>query len=148
MAKIVSMRLRPSGTWFETILSGFVILVAVAFLAFVYVRTGTGHFGSYPLLVRLPSAAGLDVGKDVRVGGVKVGVVSRLTLDPHDYSVIALVSVRDDLHFPIDSVATVGSTIMGEVYLAIVPGHSARNAPSGGTIGEQPAMRRQRMVGS
>ena len=148
MSKVKSLRLRPAGSWFETILSGLVILVAFAFLAFVYLRTGTGHLGSYPLFVRLPSASGLDVGNDVRVGGVKVGEVSRLSLNPQNYSVMALVSVRDDLHFPVDSVASVSSTVMGGVYLVIVPGHSARNVPSGGTIGDGSAMRRQPITGT
>ncbi len=73
--------LQPAGNWFETIVSALVILVALTFLAFMHSRTGTGHFGSYSLTLCLPSAAGLDVGKDVRVDGVKVGSISRLSLD-------------------------------------------------------------------
>jgi phospholipid/cholesterol/gamma-HCH transport system substrate-binding protein len=95
------------GNWFDTIISAFVIVLALAFLIFLYAQTGTGHFGSYSLTVRLPSAGGLEIGKDVRVGGVKVGSVSRLSLDPKTYSAVVEVSVRDDLLLPMDSTATV-----------------------------------------
>ena len=136
---MIPQGLRPAGTWFETVLSTLIILVAVAFLIFVYARTGTGHFGSYPLSLRLPTAAGLDVGKDVRVGGVKVGSVSRLSLDPVNYSAIVEISVRDDLSLPVDSTAAVSSTVLGEVYLVIAPGHSARTAGPGAILGRLPA---------
>lgn len=142
MSESVRQRLNPPGTWFETILSAFVIFVALAFVVFLYLRTGTGHFGSYPLFVRLPSAAGLDVGNDVRVGGVKVGEISQLTLDPQNYSAIAQVSLRDDLLLPVDSIGKIGSTVMGDAYLVIVPGHATRTIGSGGTIGIIPSKHR------
>ena len=131
--------LRPAGTWFETIVSALMIFVAVAFLVFTYARTGTGHIGSYPLTVRLPTAAGLDVGKDVRLGGVKVGSVSRLSLDPVSYSAIVEISMRDDLLLPVDLTATVSSTVLGEVYLVITPGHATRTVRPGATLGLLPA---------
>jgi phospholipid/cholesterol/gamma-HCH transport system substrate-binding protein len=136
---VIPQGLRPAGNWFETIISALIIMVAVGFLVFVYARTGTGHLGSYPLAIRLPTAAGLDVGKDVRVGGVKVGSISSLSLDPVHYSAIVEISVRDDLSLPVDSTATVSSTVLGESYLAIAPGHSTRSASPGTVLGQPPA---------
>jgi phospholipid/cholesterol/gamma-HCH transport system substrate-binding protein len=130
---------RPAGTWFETIISALIILVAVGFLVFVYARIGTGHLGSYPLAIRLPTAAGLDVGKDVRVGGVKVGSVSSLSLDPVSYFAIVEITVRDDLSLPVDSTAAISSTVLGEAYLAIAPGHSTLTAGPGAVLGQPPA---------
>ena len=132
--------LRPAGNWFETIVGALVILVALVFMIFMYAQIGTHHLGSYSLVLRMPSAAGLDVGKDIRVGGVKVGSISHLALDPRDYSAIVEVDVRDDLHFSADSTATIASTPMGEVYLVINPGHGVRTVPPGGTL-IQPAAR-------
>lgn len=133
---MIPQGLRPAGTWFETVLSALMVLVAVAFLVFGYARTGTGHLGSYPLAVRLPTAAGLEVGKDVRVGGVKVGTVSSLSLDPASFSAIVEIGVRDDLPLPVDSTAAVASTVLGEVYLVITPGHAMKIAAPGATIGQ------------
>jgi phospholipid/cholesterol/gamma-HCH transport system substrate-binding protein len=126
--------LRPAGNWFETIVSTLVILAALAFLVFVYAQTGTGHLGSYSLTLRMPTAAGLDVGRDVRVGGVKVGSISRLSLDPRSYSAVVGVDVRDDLLLPTDSTAAITSTPLGDFYLVINPGHAARKIPPGGTL--------------
>ena len=133
--------LRPAGNWFETIVSALVILVAAAFIVFVYAQTGTRHFGSYSLTLRIPSAAGLDVGKDVRVGGVKVGSISRLSLDRRDYSAVVDVDLRDDLLVPTDSTAGITSTPLGDVYLVINPGRATRKVPPGGTLA-QPGARR------
>lgn len=138
MTSVASQRLARAGNWFETILSGLVILVALAFLAFLLVRTGTGHLGSYSLALRLPNATGLDIGKDVRVGGVKVGSVSRLSLD-RDYSAIVEVTMRDDLLLPTDSTAAITVTPLGEVYLTINPGHATRSVPPGGVLAARPA---------
>ncbi|HUE65231.1 MAG TPA: MlaD family protein [Rhizomicrobium sp.] len=133
--------LRPAGNLFETIVSALVILVALAFLVFVYKQTGTGHFGSYSLTLRMPSAAGLDVGKDVRVGGVKVGSISHLSLDRKDFSAIVQFDMRDDLLLPADSTAAITSTPLGDVYLVINPGHAVRKVSPGGVL-MQPGARR------
>ena len=140
--------LRPAGNWFETIVSALVILVAAAFIVFVYAQTGTRHFGSYSLTLRMPSAAGLDVGKDVRVGGVKVGSISRLSLDRRDYSAVVDVDVRDDLLLPTDRqlasprhpwVMSIWSSILAALHPQVPPGGTLaqpgarRVAPAGGT---------------
>ena len=133
-----SGRLQPAGNWFETIVSALVILVALVFLLFMYARTGTGHLGTYSLTLRMPSAAGLDIGKDVRVGGVKVGSVSGLSLDGRDYSALVEVAVRDDLLLPVDSTAAITVTPLGDVYLTISPGHAARTISPSGTLMAMP----------
>ena len=96
--------LRP-GNIFETLVSGLVIVVAVLFVGFIAMRTGTGHLGSYDLRVRLADAGGVKVGGDVRLGGTKIGTVLSLQLDPADYSAVLDVQVRDDLALPVDSTA-------------------------------------------
>ena len=121
--------------WFGIFMGAAVICVALAFLAFLYAKTGTGHLGSYSVTVRLPNVEGLDIGKDVRIGGVKVGSVSGLSLDPTTYSPKVTVTIRDDLSLPVDSTATVASTFMGETYLVITPGHRNRIVLPGGAFG-------------
>lgn len=120
---------------FETIVSGLVIVVAVGFVLFMAVRTGTGHLGSYVMRVRVSDATGLSLGSDVRVGGVKVGTISGLYLDPKTYGASVQVRMRDDLSLPVDSTAAVSSSVMGDTYLSIAVGHAARSVPPGGTFG-------------
>lgn len=117
---------------FETIISGLVILVAVAFAIFMNTETGTGHLGSYPLTIRMRDAAGLSVGTDVQIGGVKIGSVSALDIDPRTYTAVVTIRIRDDLSLPEDSRAAVASTLMNDTYLAITPGHARRVLAPGG----------------
>jgi phospholipid/cholesterol/gamma-HCH transport system substrate-binding protein len=134
--------LRP-GNVFETIVSGLVIIVAITFLVFVVVRTGTGHLGSYSLRIRLADAGGLRVGNEVRLGGTRVGSVAGLWLNQSDYSATVQVSIRDDLALPVDSQAGVSSSIFGDQYLAITPGQAARTVlPDGELVAGKASPRR------
>jgi phospholipid/cholesterol/gamma-HCH transport system substrate-binding protein len=123
------------GNIFETIVSGLVIVVAILFIGFVAKRTGTGHLGSYDVRIRLADAGGVKAGSDVRLGGTKIGSVLNLRLDPADYSAVLDVRIRDDLALPVDSVAGMSSSTLGEGYLSITPGHADRKVQPGGELG-------------
>ena len=73
--------------WGETILGAVVAVVAIGFFAFAAAQAGqTGASGGYDLIARFQRVDGIDVGSDVRVSGVKVGVVRAVALDPRDLS--------------------------------------------------------------
>jgi phospholipid/cholesterol/gamma-HCH transport system substrate-binding protein len=131
---VPNANVRP-GNVFETIISGLVIAVAVVFVGFIAMRTGTGHLGSYELRVRLADAGGVKAGSDVRLGGTKIGSVLKLRLDPADYSAVLDVQVRDDLALPVDSMAGISSSTLGEGFLSITPGHADRKIQPGGELG-------------
>jgi phospholipid/cholesterol/gamma-HCH transport system substrate-binding protein len=136
-----------SGGPFENILSALVVAAAVAFLVFMLVRTGTGHLGSYPMTILLPDAAGLKLGTDVRLGGVKVGSVTGLALDS-DYNAVVQVRVRDDLALPVDSSAGLASPVMGDVYLALKPGRAGKTVPAGGELSHPRPIRHHAAAGT
>lgn len=117
---------------FETIVSALVIAVALAFLVFIQMRTGTGRLGSYELRAQMPSADGLTINADVRVGGIKVGSITGLTVAPGNYGAIVRFQLRDDLFLPSDSAFNVTSPGMGGAYLTIQPGHSQKRIAAGG----------------
>jgi phospholipid/cholesterol/gamma-HCH transport system substrate-binding protein len=107
----------------ETVIGAIVIAVAVIFLAFAYMRTGTGGFSGYELNARMPKVDGLGIGTDVRLGGIKIGSISDLTLDPKTYLVTVHMRIRDDIKIPSDSSVLVTSAgILGSSYLSITPG--------------------------
>lgn len=126
-----------AGNVFETIVSGLVILVAIAFVVFLVARTGTGHLGSYDLQLRLADAGGVKPGSDVRLGGTKIGSVLSLRLDPKDYSAVLDVRVRDDLSLPADSTAQIASSGLGEQFVSINPGRSESKVQPGGELGRR-----------
>ena len=47
----------------ETLIGAVVVVVAIAFLAFAYLRTGSGSLSGYELNVRLSKADGLGIGQ-------------------------------------------------------------------------------------
>jgi phospholipid/cholesterol/gamma-HCH transport system substrate-binding protein len=126
---------------FDTILAAGMILAALAFVTFMYVRTGTGRLASYELTARIPNAAGLDLGSDVRIGGVKVGRISGLSLDQSRHLAVVHMKERDDLAIPADSRLVVEAPLGGSLYLTIRPGHGAAIAPGGSFPSPAPTKR-------
>lgn len=100
-------------------LSALVILVAVGFAMFFFRQTGTGHLGSYTLEVSLADASGLTAGSEVRLAGAKIGSITGVTLEQPSYRALVEVQIRDDLLLPADSRASVSSSPISGVYLAL-----------------------------
>lgn len=120
--------------WFDILLAASMVVLAVAFLGYLQLRTGTGRLGSYELTGRIADAAGLDVGSDVRIGGVKVGSISALELDQKRHLAVVHMALRDDLTIPADSRLTVTAPVVGSLYLTILPGHAKSALPEGGSF--------------
>jgi phospholipid/cholesterol/gamma-HCH transport system substrate-binding protein len=101
-----------------------VVAVAAGFLAFGLQRTGaTASGGEYELVARFPNAAGISVGTDVRVSGLKVGRVSSQSLDPKTFQAVVTLSVDHSLSLPLDTSAAITSeSLLGGSYIALVPG--------------------------
>jgi len=135
MALPVPQASGQGGNLFETIISALVIAIALAFGIYFFVQTGTGHFGSYALRTNMADASGLSAGSEVRLSGAKIGSVSTVSLDKKSYRAVVEIRIRDDLFVPVDSTVTVSASAMGEIYLALKPGHSDIMLPKDGVIG-------------
>jgi phospholipid/cholesterol/gamma-HCH transport system substrate-binding protein len=119
----MSSRVMQQNNVAETLIGAVVIAVAVGFLAFAYLRTGSGSLSGYEVNAKLPKADGLSVGTDVRLAGIKIGTVTDLTLDPKTYLVTVHMSVRNDIKLPVDSsVLVTQAGFLGGQYLSITPG--------------------------
>lgn len=119
----------------ETIIGAIVVAVAVLFIAFAYMRTGTGSLSGYEIQARMPKVDGLGVGTDVRLSGIKIGSVSDLTLDPKNYLVTVHMNIRDDIKVPDDSSLIVTSSgLLGSSYISLTPGGSDKMLAAGGMI--------------
>ncbi len=129
------MSARSQNNIAETIIGAVVVAVAVGFLAFTYMRTGSGSLSGYEVLARLPKVDGLGIGTDVRVSGIKVGSISDLVLDPNNYLVTVHMNVRSDIKLPTDSSMMITSSgLLGSSYLSIAPGGDEKMIPPGGYI--------------
>lgn len=109
----------------ETIVGAVVLVVALGFGMFAYNSSSVKTVDGYELKARFSSADGLGLGSEIRVGGIKVGVVSDMDLDTKTYEAIITMQVRDDVKVPDDSTAAVVSSgLLGSKYVEIAPGGS------------------------
>ena len=121
--------------WGETILGAIVAVVAIGFFAFAAAQAGqtTGSEG-YDLTARFQRIDGINVGSDVRISGVKVGVVRAVALDNETYLARVTMVVNNGVTVPDDSTARIASDgLLGGAYVAIEPG-SMDPIPAGGEI--------------
>ena len=121
---------------FEILLSGAVILVATGFFLFAYTSTGGAALSDYELTVRMTHADGIKPGSDVRVGGVKVGDVSSLSLE--HYIAVMHIRLRDEVKIPKDSSLSVSADgLTPGSYLVISPGRSSETLAPGSVLAQR-----------
>jgi phospholipid/cholesterol/gamma-HCH transport system substrate-binding protein len=121
--------------FFEVLLSAAVVVVAVSFLTYTNVITGAARPSDYQLKADMAHADGLSSTSDVRIGGIKVGSVSDLALDPKTYKAVVRLRIRSDVQIPVNSIISVASGGLSPgSYLAIAPGTSSRALAPGSTI--------------
>ncbi|MCR9257151.1 MAG: outer membrane lipid asymmetry maintenance protein MlaD [Alphaproteobacteria bacterium] len=119
----------------ETILGAVVLAVAAFFLAFAFTATGQGTVSGYEVKARFSQVGGLKPGADVRIGGIKVGVITEQGLDPETYQAEITFTVQDDILLPLDSSAKIASDgLLGGTYLELQPGGDFDMIEPGGAI--------------
>lgn len=106
----------------ETVMGAVVLVVAFGFLAFAYQNSGVKKVEGYAVSAKFNNITGLSLGSDVRVGGIKVGVVSDMSLD-ENYQAVTTMQLKSDVKIPLDSTAAVvGDGLLGSKFVAIEPG--------------------------
>jgi phospholipid/cholesterol/gamma-HCH transport system substrate-binding protein len=109
----------------EPILGAVVVVLAAVFLYFAYNSAGERSAEGYALTARFSGIDGLEAGNDVRVSGVKVGQVTRISLEPGTFQAMVQLTVEPNLKLPTDTVATISSDgLLGGKYLGLLPGGS------------------------
>jgi len=110
----------------ETLIGAVVLAVAGGFL---YYATQVSGFSTdtnrYSLTASFRSVAGLNVGSDVKLSGVKVGTLTSITLDPVTYEAVTLVSIDNDVQIPDDAEIKVSTDgLLGGAFLEVTAGGS------------------------
>lgn len=109
--------------WGETILGAAVAVVAVSFFAFAAAQAGQNTAGGgYELRASFQRVDGVGVGSDVRISGVKVGVVRSVSLDPSTYNAVLTLTVNNGVEVLDDSTARIATDgLLGGGYVSIEP---------------------------
>ena len=99
------------------------LAVAGLFLFYAYTTAGEAGVSGYRLQAQFDRVDGLTVGSDVRISGIKVGVVLEESLDHDDYLANVVFSVDEKVRLPVDSSAKIAvNGLFGGAYIAIQPG--------------------------
>jgi phospholipid/cholesterol/gamma-HCH transport system substrate-binding protein len=111
----------------ETLIGAVVLLVAGFFLAFAYTTggVGSGRVSGYELQARFNRADGLVNGGDVRLSGIKIGTITKQSLDPKTFDAIVTFSVDSRYQLPEDSAVKIASEgLLGGNFISVEPGGS------------------------
>jgi phospholipid/cholesterol/gamma-HCH transport system substrate-binding protein len=134
----------------EALVGLLVVLLAVWFVWFAYMKTGGGEkSGSIHVTALFPNSSGVNVGTDVRVAGLKIGSVTAQKLDPQSYQVAVTLAIDPKVKIPADSSAAITSEgLLGSTFIALLPGGETAPLKDGDTISDtQGAMDLMAMVG-
>ena len=119
----------------ETVIGAVVLAVAAVFVVFAYTSSGVRAVSGYEVVARFERVDGVAVGSDVRIGGIKVGSIARMELDPKTYLAVVRLSIEPSVKLPADTVASISSTgLLGDKFLQLVPGGDEKMLPPGGVI--------------
>jgi phospholipid/cholesterol/gamma-HCH transport system substrate-binding protein len=104
------------------------IFLVVGFICFAYLSVKLGNlnlFGdrSYGIVARFGSVSGLKQGALVEMAGVRVGTVSRISLDPETYEAVLVLSVDQGVRLQEDTIASIRTSgIIGDKFVDLSPG--------------------------
>lgn len=114
----------------EILVGIFIVLglAALSMLALKVANAGlSGNQPTYTIYAKFSNVGGLKVRSPIKVGGVVIGRVSAIKLDPEDYKPVVSMSINQQYNNFADtsSVAILTSGILGEQYLGFEPGFIA-----------------------
>ena len=108
--------------YFETTLGFLTILISCIFLIkLISVNSNDSSEKYYDLNAKFLKVGGLIVGNDVKMSGVKIGVVNKVYLDD-DFLANVEFKVFSNIKIPQESVVAISSDgILGNKYLSVIP---------------------------
>ncbi|MDJ1007353.1 MAG: outer membrane lipid asymmetry maintenance protein MlaD [Paracoccaceae bacterium] len=121
----------------EVATGALVLAAAGGFLVYAtqFADIGGGGAGTYELTASFRSVEGVVVGTDVRLGGVKVGTVTELDLNPETFMAETVFSIEDEIVLPDDTAVIIASEgLLGGTFVELLPGGSPFNLEPGGEL--------------
>lgn len=119
----------------ETVMGAAVVAVAVVFVVLAYSSASVSAVDGYTVDARFNRVDGLNVGSDVRLGGIKIGSVASLSLDTQTFQAVVRLGIAQDVELPADSSARILSEgLLGGTYIDIQPGGDMETLAEGGRI--------------
>lgn len=121
----------------ETVMGAVVLVIAGGFLYTAYKGqdVSPNASDSYTVKALFNNVGGVNTGTDVRIGGVKVGIVSDLDLNPETYQAEVSLQLNKNIKLPKDtSAAIVGDGLLGSKFVSLEPGADDKLLKDGSVI--------------
>lgn len=112
-------------------------LGALLLLAFkVSGLTQIGNGNTYTITAEFDNIGGLKVRAPVAIGGVRIGEVTKISLDKNNFRAVATMQIQNQFNnLPTDSSASIFTQgILGSNYVSVTPGFEPDNLKAGGQI--------------
>lgn len=119
--------------------AGLFLLLGIAALVFLAIHATDGgelEQGGYQVTAEFGNVGGLKPRANVSMGGVRIGSVERITLDPDKFTALVVMSISDRYRqLPDDTTASIlTSGILGDQYVGLEPGGSPDYLEDGSQI--------------
>ncbi len=119
----------------ETIMGGVVLLVAAGFVFLAFQSGTVDRDSGYQLSAEFDNASGLAPGADVRMSGVKIGLVTAQTLDPSTFFAVVTMKIDDTVQLPRDTSARIlADGLLGATFVSLEPGGDIETLKAGEQI--------------
>lgn len=113
--------------------TGIMLAIAIGIYGYVFLRDLPVRQRGYKINIVFKNVTGLQTGDGVTVSGLKVGRILNMSLNRD--GVLVRVWMNGEVPFPQDSRAAIKSIgMIGEKYIALLPGNSAETLQEGDTI--------------
>ncbi|MHC9083795.1 outer membrane lipid asymmetry maintenance protein MlaD [Luteimonas sp. RIT-PG2_3] len=118
---------------------GAFLVLALGSLLVLAIASTNGKFGfsrdSYALTANFTNLGQLRPNAPVKIGGVTIGRVSKLSLDPVKFDSIVTLDIDNAYQIPVDtSAAILTGGLLGESYVGLQPGGDMENLKPGEQI--------------
>jgi len=121
---------------FETLVGAIVVAIAALFLWFALARGGeaSASTAQYDVTARFNNVSGLSRGSDVRIAGVKAGIVKAIDGDPVRFEAVVTLALDSEWALPDDTDARISTDgLLGGAYIALEPGAGTETIAQDGT---------------
>lgn len=119
----------------EAVIGLFVLIFVAVIAFFIFDNLKTNHDDCYQVNALFSDVTGLDVGSSVKISGVKVGVVTDISLKKESYIVKVGMCINENILLPVDSIARVtNSNLLENKFINIYPGSEDNMIKNNGII--------------